>query len=52
MAVFPTYVGVFQFYKPICADDYGFPHVRGGVSLIRGSYLVELLFSPRTWGCF
>ena len=50
--VFPTCVGVF----PVGSVDNflpdGLPHVRGGVSGLRGITISRSLSSPRAWGCF
>ena len=50
--VFPTPVGVFPFDPQSFGLGFGFPHARGGVSILadHSAWLSE--FSPRPWGCF
>ena len=50
--VFPTHVGVFL-KSMTRRGKYGcLPHARGGVSKHQAAQLIEVLSSPRTWGCF
>ena len=51
-SVFPTLVGVFPDYgkdhfAPLCL-----PHARGGVSLFTSAFVLAVMSSPRSWGCF
>ena len=50
--VFPTCVGVFPFEKAKASDNWGLPHVRGGVSISKGLNVTPPKSSPRAWGCF
>ena len=50
--VFPTCVGVFPpgvIHKP---GERRLPHVRGGVSDITFAVSIDVVSSPRAWGCF
>ncbi len=50
--VFPTSVGVFLKSRALFACDMGLPHERGGVSVLHSPPIVNVLSSPRAWGCF
>ena len=50
--VFPTCVGVFLTRTTQGATALSLPHVRGGVSALRGVMRRILTSSPRAWGCF
>ena len=50
--VFPTHVGVFLAQGPQGLGRVGLPHARGGVSFAKELFMVALMSSPRTWGCF
>ena len=50
--VFPTCVGVFLRLSSKLIISTRLPHVRGGVSVWRVVPALELVSSPRAWGCF
>ena len=50
--VFPTCVGVFPAHRGQRRGHSRLPHVRGGVSALRGVMRRILTSSPRAWGCF
>ena len=51
-AVFPTCVGVFPWPQHETFASKCLPHVRGGVSMVFVRDGVDVLSSPRAWGCF
>ena len=50
--VFPTQVGMFQWFWRNTCYGFGFPHAGGDVSFMRTFAKPSLRFSPRRWGCF